>query len=80
MQNITEVKRKATRLRCENIQTIFVSGVMSSNSRDKSNSGVMSSNSARVEKLRWPVMIVKLRKGQKYSKIVKTENFFKKSC
>ena len=29
----------------------------------------MSSNlSARLEKLRWPVMIVKLRKGQKHSK------------
>ena len=42
-------------------------------------SGVMSGNpSARLEKLRWPVMIVKLRKGQKYSKILKTVANFNK--
>ena len=39
----------------------------------------MSSNpSARLEKLRWPVMIVKLRKGQKHSKILKTIANFNK--
>ena len=39
----------------------------------------MSSNpSARLEKLRWPEMIVKLRKGQKHSKILKTVANFNK--
>ena len=37
----------------------------------------MSNNpSARLEKLHWPVMIVKRRKGQKYSEILKTIAIF----
>ena len=60
MQNIAKFKR-ASRFCSENIQNyFFVSGVMSSNP------------SAGLEKLRWPVMIVKLRKGQKHSKTLKT--------
>ena len=40
----------------------------------------MSANlSARLEKLRWPVTIIKLRKGQKYSKILKTIANFNKT-
>ena len=49
----------------ENVQKhFFVSGYLSCNPR--------------LKKLRWPVRIVKLRKGQKYSKILKTiANFMK---
>ena len=47
-------------------KTIFVSGIMSSNP------------TAGLEKLRWPVMTVKLRKGQKYLKIMKTIANFNK--
>ena len=39
----------------------------------------MSSNPpSGLEKLRWPVVIVKIRKGQKYSKILKTTANFNK--
>ena len=42
-------------------------------------SGLLSCNhSARLKKLRWPVMIVKLRKAQKHSKISKTTANFNK--
>ena len=41
-------------------KNIFVSGFFSCNP------------SARLQKLRWPVMIIKLRKGQKYSNIFRT--------
>ena len=67
LQSIAKFKRKASRFRSENVQNYsFVSGVMLSNP------------SARLEKLRWPVMIVKLRKGHKYSKILKRVKNFNK--
>ena len=63
MQNL---KEKLPDFSVKMFETILVSGVMSINP------------SARLEKLRWPVMIVKLRKGQKYSKILKTIAKFNK--
>ena len=62
MQNLEKLPDFAVKM----FKTIFVSRVMSSNP------------SARIEKLRWPVLIVKLRKGQKYSNILKTIANFNK--
>ena len=56
MQNL---KKKLPDFAVKMFKSIFVSGVMPSN------------RSARLEKLCWPVMIVKLRKREKYSKILR---------
>ena len=53
MQNIENFFKKLPDFAVKMFRIIFVSGVKSSNP------------SARLEKLCWPVMIVKLRKGQK---------------
>ena len=58
--NTSKFKRKDSKFRSESSKLFFISGVISSNP------------SARPEKLRWPVMIVKHRKGQNYSKFLKT--------
>ena len=67
MQNIAKLKKKASGIHIKNVQNCFFS------------SAVMSKNPyARLEKLCLPVMIVKLRKGQKYTEILKTvANFIK---
>ena len=61
-----EVKLKGFQLHNKKIKTIFASKVLSSNP------------SPRFEKFCWPVMVVKLRKGQKIlKKFEKVENFNK---
>ena len=64
LQNLKEKFPDFAVKMCKTI--LFVSEVLSCNP------------SARLEKFCWPVMIVKLRKGRKYPKILKTiRNFYK---
>ena len=58
-------KKKSFKLRNKKIKIIFVSKVLSNNP------------SPRLEKFRWPVMIVKLRKGQQKLKKFENANFNK---
>ena len=54
-------KRRASRSRSENVQNYFFSPEL-----------CQVTHLQDLQKLRWPVMIVNLRKGQKQSKILKT--------
>ena len=65
-KTLQNLKEKRPDFGVKTLRVIFVSVVMSSNSI------------AILQKLRWPVMIVKLRKEQKYSKILKTIANFNK--
>ena len=64
MQNIAKFK-KLQEFAVKIIETILFSGVMPGNP------------SERLEKLRWPVMIAKLRKGEEYSNLKTIANFNK---